>query len=119
MEFETLQQEKQFDHFASEWISRYRHPGREDLAKVMQRAHENLAGNLPSVSAFERAYRELHSEGEVELVTEKLVEPVVAVRQRLTVDEYNSMRASDITRKYISDRTFKADVDDLIKRKLI
>jgi len=114
MQFETL---KDFDHFAAEWLTKYRHPGTEDLAKVMERAHE--IGGLPCVSLFERAYRELYAAGEVKLAMEKIVEPVVAKPEVLTVEEYRKIPASQIARKYMIDKVFKSQVDSLIARKLI
>jgi hypothetical protein len=119
MEFENQKAEADFDSYAAQWLLRYRHPGTEALALVMQRAYDNLAGALPSVSAFERGYRELYAEGRLKLVTEKLVEPVMPVRQKLTVEEYRAMRADSVARKYMVDREFKRDVDSLIARKLI
>ena len=112
MQFET-----EFDHYAAEWVTKYRHPGTADLAKVMERACE--IGGLPCVSLFERAYRELLAAGEVAPVVEKLVEPVVEKPAVLTVEEYRRMPASTIARKYMVDKNFKAQVDSLIQRKLI
>jgi hypothetical protein len=76
MKFNSEQHEAQFDRAADEWIRRYRNPGVEDLAAILQRAHENLNGAFPAVSAFERAYRELVAEGEVAICDQKYTEPV-------------------------------------------
>jgi hypothetical protein len=117
MQFESSKQEREFDHFAAEWLQRYRHPGTADLAKVMERAAE--IGGLPCVSLFERAWRELFSEGAVAMVTEKLVEPQVEKPEVLTAEAYKKIPASRVTRLYMTDRSFKAQVDSLISRRLI
>jgi hypothetical protein len=117
IQFDTLKEEKEFDHYAAEWVTKYRHPGQEDLGKVMVRAAE--IGGLPCVSLFERAFRELLSRGEVKPAFEKLVEPVVEKREPLTVEAYRALSASVVARKYMTDRAFKADVDSLVSRKLI
>jgi hypothetical protein len=121
LQFESLQHEKDFDHACSLFLERHRFPGRDDLAKIMQRAHDNLAatGLPPSPSAFERAFLELHSEGEVALVTEKLVESLVEKPEVLTVEDYRKLPASTVARRYLVDRDFRKSVDSLIARKLI
>jgi hypothetical protein len=101
------------------WLLKYRHPGTEDLARVMERVEE-IAGTLPpSVTLFEKAYRQLYAEQAVSLVVEKMKVPEVQVRSPLTLDEYRKIPASQVARRYMQDKDFKADVDDLIKRKLI
>lgn len=117
IQFESLADEREFDHFAAEWVTKYRHPGTEDLSKVMARAAE--IGGLPCVSLFERAYRELLSAGKVKPVFEKLTEPMVEKPAVLTVEEYRRMPASTIARKYLVDKTFKSQVDSLIAQRLI
>jgi hypothetical protein len=119
MQFDTLKQEQEFDHYAAEFLLTKRNPSAADMALVMQRAFDNLNGAPASVSAFERAYRELYASGAVALVTEKLVEPIVQVRQRLTAEEYHAMPASLATRKYSNDRQFKSDVDALVAARKI
>jgi hypothetical protein len=109
------------DHEAagSHWLLTVRHPGVQDLALVLARVRE-IAGDLPpSVTLWEKAYRQLYAEGQVSLVTEKMKVPEVKVRSHLSLDEYHKMPKSQVARLYMSSREFKADVDDLIRRKLI
>lgn len=117
MFFQDLKEEKEFDAACSAWLKKYRHPGTSDLAKVLQRACR--IGGFPCASLFERAYRELHAEGEVALVMEKLVEPVVTESAILTAEEYRKIPASQVARRYMADREFKKSVDRLIARKEI
>lgn len=117
MIFQDHKLEAEFDAACSAWLQKYRHPKTQDLALVMKRAVE--IGGLPCVSLFERAYRELHAEGEVAMVTEKLVEPIVVKPEALTAEEYRKIPASQVARKYMTDRSFKAQVDNLIARKEI
>jgi hypothetical protein len=117
MQFETIKEEKEFDAACSAWLHKYRHPDTADLAIVMQRAAE--LGGHPCVSLFERAYRELYAEGQVKPATEKLVEPVVAKPEVLTAEAYRKIPASQVARKYMTDRGFKSQVDALIKNREI
>jgi hypothetical protein len=121
LQFESLAAEKEFDHFCAEWLQKYRHPGSEDLGKVMVRAAEIMDAMqlAPSVSLFERSYRSLLAEGEVKPVFEKLVEPLVEKPEVLTVEAYRAMPAATVARRYMNDRTFRAGVDKLISLKLI
>jgi hypothetical protein len=119
LQFENAKAESQFDHYAEAWIKKYRCPDAADLAAIMQRAHDNLAGALPSVSAFERAYRELYAEGEVQLVTARFIEQTVAQPEVLTAEEYHRIPAAESARRYKTSPGFKASVDALIARKLI
>jgi hypothetical protein len=119
MQFETLKDEKEFDHYCSEWLHRYRFPGKEALTLVMQRAYDNMGDGLPSIAHFERAYRELYSEGRLLLITEPIKVEAVAQPEVLTADSYKKLSASFVTRKYLVDRNFKAQVDRLIARKEI
>jgi hypothetical protein len=101
------------------WLLKYRHPGTEDLARVMERVEE-IAGTLPpSVTLFEKAYRQLYAEQAVSLVVEKMKVPEVQVRSPLTIDEYKKLPASTVPRRYMQDPFFKKGVDELIRLKLI
>lgn len=115
MEFETLKQEQEFDHYASLFLLEKRNPKPEHMALVLVRAHENLNGAPPSISAFERAWRELYDEGSVPLAMEKLIVPVVEKPEVLTAEIYRTIPTSQATRKYRTDLSFKSQVDALIK----
>ncbi len=107
---------KTFDECAAEWLLKYRAPSTEDLARVMERAC-SYGRSVPSVSLLERAYRELLSEGKVALVTEKIVPPPTAVEPEvLTAEAYRKIPAAEIARRYMLDRSFKAQVDTLISQ---
>ena len=82
----------------------------------MQRAHDNLRGALPSVAAFERAYRELYAEGEVQLATEKFAEQVAVQPDVLTAEAYYKIPAAETARLYMASPVFKKQVDALIAK---
>jgi hypothetical protein len=114
LEFATARQEQEFDHCAQQWIRKYRSPSAEDMALIMVRAHENNNGATPSISAFERAYRELVAEGRMSICNEKYTEPVVVKRKHLTVEEYRLLAAQEVARRFMRDPFFAADVNKLI-----
>jgi hypothetical protein len=70
------------------------------------------------VSLFERCYLEALNDGQIQPFRGKFVAQAAA-RQPLTVEEYRNMPAQEIARKYLRKPQFRADVDDLIHRKLI
>jgi hypothetical protein len=117
MQFNSVQEEEDFDSALATWLVKYRHPNTADLALVMEKAAS--IGGLPCVSLFERSYRELLAEGAVKLVVEKLVEPVVAKSEVLTAEEYRKIPVSQVLRKYMTDRNFKSQVDRLIHNREI
>ena len=122
LRFENLSEEKAFDHAASEWIIRYRYPGVEPTALVLQRAYDNLtaAKLAPSVSAFERAYRELLFEKQVPLALTPLEVPPESVKEpELTVEAYHALPAAEIAKRYLRGGAFRAGVDKLIAEKKI
>ena len=118
LQFESLSAEKAFDHAASEWIVRYRYPGVAPTALVLQRAYDNLtASNLaPSVSAFERAYRELLFEKQVPLALTPLEVPPESVKEpELTAEIYKSLPASVISHKMQTQKGFRDRIEALAK----
>ncbi len=117
MQFNSVQEESEFDKYGAQWLLKYRQPSTADLAKVMEKAAE--IGGLPCVSLFEKAYRILLAAGEISLVTEKLVEPLVEKPEVLAAEAYRLIPASQVARKYMTDKVFKASVDRLIQRKEI
>jgi hypothetical protein len=120
LQFESAQQEKAFDAAVSQWIRQTRYPGTTALALVMERAQASLkaAGLPPSVSALERAYRELYAEKAVPLVTEKLVVP--DAEPTLTAEAYHKIPASEVARRLLrGDSKFRDQINSLIERKLI
>ena len=117
----TLTQEKQLDHVAADWLVSIRRPSQADISRVYLRAVQLVEeeGFPISKSLVERSYRELLAKGEVVLVTEKLAPPESVKEPVLTKEMYQAMPAAVIARKYMIDRTFKAQVDTLIEAKLI
>jgi hypothetical protein len=110
--------ESQFDTACSIWLRSTRQPDTESLALVLERAKELLfAGKPCSATLFELAYRQLHNEGLVQLVTEPI--KTAAPRSHLTAAEYNRLSVSEVRQRYSQDKAFAADVDSLIARKEI
>ena len=93
------------------------------MALVMQRAHANLeAAGLPaSVSAIERAYRELHYEKIIGLVTEPLAVSPADLEKTLTKEQYVALPANQVARDYLNNKGgwFRAAVDELVRSKQI
>ena len=112
---------QQFDEAFSRWITEHRCGTDEENAAVMKHAGEiaDVSGVLPSPSLFERSYLELLSEKKVKEFHGKYVAPVVEQRKRLSVEDYRRLSAREVTRKYMLGGSFREDVDDLIRRKLI
>ena len=121
LRFENLSEEKAFDHAASEWIIRYRYPGVEPTALVLQRTYDYLAETKlsPTPTAFERCYRELLAEKKVPLVLEKLQVPEFVKEPELTVEAYHALPAAEIAKRYLRGGAFRAGVDKLIKERKI
>lgn len=108
----------QIDDVFQQWITQRRCG--DDVANglVLERIRELVADGFPlSVSLFERSYLELLNSGEIKPFREPFVP--TPERERLTVEQYNRMPAHQIAKKYMTDQVFRADVDDLIRRKLI
>lgn len=118
LQFKSLSDEKAFDHAASEWITRYRYPGVEPMALVLQRTYDNLMASklTPSVSAFERAYRELLFEKQVPLALIPLEVPPESVKEPvLDAKTYHSIPAAVLSRKMQTQPGFRAQVEALAK----
>jgi len=119
MEFATEQLERDFDFAAAQWMLRYRAPSTEAVALVLQKVFDGLRDGLISIAHFEKAYRQLYAAGRLKLITEPLKVEAVAQSEVLTVEDYRKIPASEVARKYMVDRNFKAQVDRLIARKEI
>jgi hypothetical protein len=119
MQFDSLKTEQEFDRYAAEFLLKKRNPKPEHMALVLVRAYENLNGTPPSISAFERAWRELYEEKSVPLVMEKLVPPTVEKPEALTAEAYYKLPASEVIRRRNSDPLFRKQLDTLIARKEI
>lgn len=73
---------------------------------------------LPAVSSFSRAFVELKKEGVLKPLRSKdplAIEP----EETLTVAEYNRLPASEIVRRYRTEKVFRSNVDALIAQGLI
>lgn len=114
--FQTASQEQEFDRVAADWVRKYRSPSADDFALIIQRAHENLRDAWPSISAFERAYRELVAEDGVAVCNEKYAEPQPAspANAPLTAEAYRKLSANEVIRRYRNDRVFKGQIDALV-----
>ncbi len=117
LQFESLSEEKAFTHAASEFIIKYRYPGVEPMALVMQRTYDYLAHTKlsPTPTAFERCYRELLAEKKVPLVLEKLQVPESVKEPELTAEMYHSLPASVISHKMQTQKGFRDRIEALAK----
>lgn len=115
LQFESLAAEKAFDHAASEWVIRYRHPGTESLSLVLQRTYDYLAETKlhPTPTAFERCYRGLLAEKKVPLVLEKLQAPESVHVETLTAEDWKKLPAAEARKRYAQGGAFKIAVDKL------
>jgi hypothetical protein len=117
--FEDPKQEREFDACAAQWLLRYRSPAPEALCLIVQRVVDDLGEGLISIAHFEKAYRQMYAQGRLKLITEPLKVEAVAQPEVLTAEAYRKIPASQVARKYMTDRSFKASVDRLIARKEI
>jgi hypothetical protein len=102
----------QLENHSPDWVL-YRSP---DATTLVRNKAASFSG-LISISHFIRAFDELRASGEIKQLRQPKAEE--AAEPELTPEDYRKMSAREVTRRYMSDRDFKIQVDSLIERGLI
>jgi len=115
--------DNQIDYFAVQWLTTKRSGTDDENGAVLARVHALAQRGFPiCVALFERAYVELLSEEAIEPFREKLAVDAAPAAHSLTVEEYRSIPAAVIAKRYMRERApggFRDQVDSLIKGGLV
>ena len=111
-----INSESDIDREFVAWSSERYTADKQVNAKIYSRVLQLLeSGGYVSTSHFARAYLELVNEGIIKPFKGAVpVLPVAKPRQRLTAEDYNALSAQEVTRRYMRDPVFKADVESLV-----